>query len=201
MKTDAVVRMARALKWLVCVMFVGNLLILPLLPGYTIMAYLGMGEGVPSIGSLLGTLRTLLVSGEPVLYSLFITPFQMTARYWGTLGMEVWTSAGFFLGCGLCTAVILRQAWRILDTIIGQTPFQKSNAAALGRAAVSCWCISALALLRMAWWFLLLKTPAPLLTFTALFCPLFLMAGLLFLVMSALFRQAAELKEDQDLII
>ena len=34
-----------------------------------------------------------------------------------------------------------------------------------------------------------------------LFVPAFFMAGLLFLVMSALFRQAAELKEDQDLTI
>ena len=41
----------------------------------------------------------------------------------------------------------------------------------------------------------------PLFTYTALFIPAFFMGGLLFLVMSALFRQAAELKEDQDLTI
>ena len=38
-------------------------------------------------------------------------------------------------------------------------------------------------------------------TYNTLFIPIFLMGGLLFLVMSALFRQAAELKEDQDLTI
>ena len=55
--------------------------------------------------------------------------------------------------------------------------------------------------MRMAVWFLRLRSAAPLFTFTALFIPVSLMAGLLFLVMSALFRQAAELKEDQDLTI
>ena len=58
-----------------------------------------------------------------------------------------------------------------------------------------------LAAVRMAVWFLRLRSAAPLFTFTALFIPVSLMAGLLFLVMSALFRQAAELKEDQDLTI
>ena len=41
----------------------------------------------------------------------------------------------------------------------------------------------------------------PVLTYNALFVPVFFLAGLLFLVMSALFRQAAELQEDQDLTI
>ena len=61
--------------------------------------------------------------------------------------------------------------------------------------------IALLAAVRMAVWFLRLRSAAPLFTFTALFIPVSLMAGLLFLVMSALFRQAAELKEDQDLTI
>ena len=39
------------------------------------------------------------------------------------------------------------------------------------------------------------------LNYNALFIPVFFMAGLVFMVMSALFRQAAELKEDQDLTI
>ena len=46
-----------------------------------------------------------------------------------------------------------------------------------------------------------LGNPAPLFTYNALFIPGFFMAGLLFQVMSALFRQASELKEDQDLTI
>jgi len=46
-----------------------------------------------------------------------------------------------------------------------------------------------------------LKNPAPLITYNAAAVPIFFMGGLLFLVMSALFRQAAELQEDQDLTI
>ena len=38
-------------------------------------------------------------------------------------------------------------------------------------------------------------------TYNALFVPIFAMAGLLCLIMSALFRQAAELKAENDLTI
>ena len=41
----------------------------------------------------------------------------------------------------------------------------------------------------------------PLATYNALFVPIFAMFGLLCLVMSALFRQAAELKAENDLTI
>ena len=39
------------------------------------------------------------------------------------------------------------------------------------------------------------------LTYNALFVPIFLMGGLLFMVMCALFRQAVELKAENDLTI
>ena len=55
--------------------------------------------------------------------------------------------------------------------------------------------------MRLAVWLWWDGTLAPLFTYTTLFVPAFFMAGLLFLVMSALFGQAAELKEDQDLTI
>ena len=42
---------------------------------------------------------------------------------------------------------------------------------------------------------------AVLLTYNALFVPIFILGGLLCLVMSALFRQAAELKAENDLTI
>jgi predicted membrane channel-forming protein YqfA (hemolysin III family) len=41
----------------------------------------------------------------------------------------------------------------------------------------------------------------PLTTYNALFVPIFAMAGLLCLVMSALFHQAAEMKAESDLTI
>lgn len=61
--------------------------------------------------------------------------------------------------------------------------------------------ISGAALVRLVLWLWSEGNVWPLFTYTALFIPAFFMGGLLFLVMSALFRQAAELKEDQDLTI
>ena len=107
----------------------------------------------------------------------------------------------FLLACGLCTAGILRQAKGVLATILAENPFQMSNARALRRAALCCWGVSAAALVRFLWQVCALKNLAPLFTYNALAIPAFFMGGLLFLVMSALFRQAAELKEDQDLTI
>lgn len=107
----------------------------------------------------------------------------------------------FYWLCGGCTAVILWQAKRVLDTILTQTPFLRANAGALKRAAVCCWVISGAALVRLVLWLWSEGNVRPLFTYTALFIPAFFMGGLLFLVMSALFRQAAELKEDQDLTI
>ena len=107
----------------------------------------------------------------------------------------------FLLACGLCSAGILRQAHWILNTIQEGNPFQMRNAQAMKRAALFCWGISAAALLRFVWEVWDLRHIAPLFTYNALAVPVFFMGGLLFLVMSALFRQAAELQEDQDLTI
>lgn len=46
-----------------------------------------------------------------------------------------------------------------------------------------------------------LPVPPPLATYNALFVPIFTMFGLLCLVMSALFRQATEMKVENDLTI
>ena len=80
-------------------------------------------------------------------------------------------------------------------------PFTRDNAANLRRAAVCCFLISGAALLRTVWGLFYYRGPGPLFTYNALFVPVFFMAGLLCLVMSALFRQAAELKEENDLTI
>ena len=101
----------------------------------------------------------------------------------------------------LCAVCILWQAKLVLDTILKEEPFQMVNAYALKRAAVACWTISGSAVLRLVLWVCAEQNALPLLAYNTLFIPLFFMAGLLFLVMSALFRQAAELKEDQDLTI
>ena len=107
----------------------------------------------------------------------------------------------FLWACGICTAVILWQAKRVLDTILKGSPFAMDNAKSMKRAAICCFGISGAALARLIWGFAYYQSIAPLLTYNALFVPIFLMGGLLFLVMSALFRQAAELKAENDLTI
>ena len=107
----------------------------------------------------------------------------------------------FLLFCGICTAVILWQGRRVLGTICARNPFCLDNAASLRRAAVCCFLISAAALARTCWGFWFYRSIRPLFTYNALFVPVFLLGGLLCMVMSALFRHAAELKAENDLTI
>ena len=61
--------------------------------------------------------------------------------------------------------------------------------------------IAAAALARVVWGIWSYGSIHPLLTYNALFVLIFTVFGLLFLVMSSLFRQAAELRAENDLII
>ena len=106
----------------------------------------------------------------------------------------------FLVICGICTALILLQGLRVLGTILQGAPFSTQNAVSLRRAAAGCFVIAAGALGRTA--FTLCRDgAAALLSYTALFIPLFTMAGLLCLVMAGLFHRAAEMKAENDLTI
>ena len=107
----------------------------------------------------------------------------------------------FLVICGICTALILLQGLRVLGTILTGAPFRAENGVSLRRAAVCCFLIAAAALARVVWGLFYYGSIAPLLTYNALFVPIFILGGLLCLVMSALFRQAAELKAENDLTI
>ena len=107
----------------------------------------------------------------------------------------------FFWLCGGCTAAILWQARRVLNTILRGEPFSPENAVNLRRAALFCFLIAVAALARVVFSVCYYQSPRPLATYNALFVPMFAMGGLLCLVMSALFRQAAELKAENDLTI
>lgn len=184
MEQTAVQKLAWGLKILVTVTFVLNLLALPLLPVLVSLH----SCGVP--------LHRLLerLAGSDTLLVLLSTAW--TVRFSYTLVLTL-----FLLFCGLCTAIILWQARRVLNTILLGTPFCRENGASLHRAAVCCFLISLFALVRMVWGLFYYGNIAPLLTYNALFVPVFFMGGLLCLVMSALFRQAADLKEESDLTI
>ena len=122
------------------------------------------------------------------------------------LSLESWTHPQsavlslFLWLVSVCGAIILIQGIRILATVADGTPFSAKNAVSIRRAGLACFAIAAGALGRTA--FTLFREGAAALTsYTILFVPLFAMAGLLCLVMSALFRQAAEIKAENDLTI
>ena len=119
----------------------------------------------------------------------------------GVADSRTWVLTAFLLFCGICTAVVLWQGRRVLNTILRGEPFAAENAVSLKRAAVCAFLIAAAALARLAWGFWFYRSVRPLLTYNALFVPIFAMAGLLCLVMSALFRRAAEIKAENDLTI
>lgn len=194
MEKNAAQGLARVLKVFVTVAFVCNLLVLPLVPGLV-----GMGRGG------LHDLATLIPYDAPweaplhAAAAFFLVCWQYLSRVW----REPYTGvlAAFLLFCGANTAHILWQARRVLETVMEGRPFQRRNARSMVGAAISCVLIALAALLRLFWGFFYYDSLAPLFTYNALFIPLFAMGGLLCLVMSALFRQAADLKEDSDLTI
>ena len=188
MEKKTVIQLAQVLKILVTAAFVVNLAVLTLVPGLV-----GM-RGLAGLTQAAG--QTEL---PPAL--LFLAAcWQYIPRVWREGQYQVMLTL-FLLACGVCTAVILWQGRRVLNTILKGNPFCMDNAKSLCRAAVCCFLIAAFALVRVAWSVWHFGSVMPLLTYNALFIPIFLMAGLLCLVMSALFRQAAEMKAEQDLTI
>ncbi|MCI9263868.1 MAG: DUF2975 domain-containing protein [Oscillospiraceae bacterium] len=197
MEKTNVQKLAKILKILVTITFICNLLILPLVPGIVGIGF--EAEGWTAVE------RLTPYEGSPwqlplrVGIAFLLACWQYLFRVWRSEYTAVLTL--FLLACGVCTALILRQAQRVLDTILEGNPFQKKNGTSMKRAAGCCFVISAAALLRTFWRFWHYGSIAPLFTYNALFIPLFAMGGLLCMVMSALFRQAAELKEENDLTI
>ena len=187
MKKIDVKKLARVLRVMVIIVFVCNLIALFFVPLMAVMSgYRGTGGLEPFSPSWFEIYTfILLLAWSP---STFSDPYSAVLTL-------------FLLACGVCTAIILWQGKRVLDTIIQGNPFVLENAGNLKRAAVCCFVISAAALARTVWRVCYYRSPAPLATYNALFVPIFLMGGLLFMVMSALFRQAAELKDENDLTI
>ncbi|MGN8897106.1 DUF2975 domain-containing protein [Flavonifractor sp. HCP28S3_F3] len=185
MEKTAVQKLAGALKILVIITFVCNLIALLLVPG---MVHISVHQGLAEWWryDTDDTLAMLLLGGW---------------SQWGQNGAYADVLSAFLLFCGVCTAVVLWQARRVLDTVLEGLPFQEKNSKSLRLAAVCSFLISAAALVRLIWGLAYYRTIEPLLSYNALFVPVFFMAGLLCLVMSALFRQAAELKAENDLTI
>ena len=190
-------KLARLLKGLVLAVFICNLIALFFVPCVDLLSPLGLFQQL----------------ADRILHLLQIRPFGEDDVYVPMLGLafvawaEIWKDwvhvaySAFLLLCGGCTAMILNRANHILNTILKTSPFVRENARAMKQTAVCCWVISGAAVVRVVAEIVALRNVAPLITYNAVAIPIFFMAGLLFLVMSALFGQAAELKEDQDLTI
>ncbi len=197
MEKTNVQKLAKILKILVTITFICNLLILPLVPGIV-----GIGfeeEGWTAVE------RLTPYEGSPwqlpirVGIAFLLACWQYLFRVWRSEYTAVLTL--FLLACGVCTAVILWQARKVLGTILEGNPFQKRNGTSLKRAGACCFGISCAALVRAVWRLVYFGSPVSLVSYNTLFVPVFAMGGLLCMVMSALFRQAAELKEENDLTI
>ncbi|MGN0985042.1 MAG: DUF2975 domain-containing protein [Candidatus Enterenecus sp.] len=183
MKTTSVQKLARVVRVMVIAVFVCNILALILAPA---VVYWGNDP-------LKWVARGVQVK---VLFAVWL---EGLSKVWSrpyTLMLTL-----FLLFSGVCTAVILWQAKRVLDSILKEDTFSFANAANMRRAAVCCFAISGAALIRMVWELGHFHSAALLLSYNTLFVPVFLIAGLVCLVMSVLFRQAAELKAENDLTI
>lgn len=196
MEQTSVQRLARVLRVMVIVVFVCNIIVLLFVPTLAGMLAENRWDGQTMERLLTGEytefwLKFSVFSWSPIAWMFALAGGDL---YWPVLTL-------FLLSCGTCTAIILWQGKRVLDTILKGNPFVMDNAKSLKRAAVCCFVISGAALARLIWGFVYYQSIAPLLTYNALFVPIFLMGGLLFMVMSALFRQAAQLKAENDLTI
>lgn len=192
MEKKSVQKLARVLRVMVITVFACNLLALLMVPGL--------------VGLRMDWQELFRMGSDP---HEPVSPFVYLLAMWPEVFrhiFQVWKNEYvvltlFLLFCGSCTATILWQAKRVLDTILKETPFCGENAGSLKTAAVCCFLISGAALVRALWGLAYFRSVAPLLTYNTLFVPVFLMGGLLFMVMSALFRQAAEIKAENDLTI
>lgn len=189
MKEMSVTGLAQLLRVLVTITFICNLLALFFVPGFVMMR---------------GPMAILELTAYERIWELPFRVLVVLALSWGW----IWQSGSyhivltlFLCFCGCCTAVILWQARRVLAAILAGETFTMANVANMKRAAVCCLLISLAALGRLVWGFTYYRSIRPLLTYNALFIPVFFMGFLLCMVMSALFRQAAELKGENDLTI
>ena len=187
-------RLARILRTVMTIALVCNIIALFIVPS---IRYLGLRDFLFLLKNriLELTVRDYSMDSEPIPVLLFGGLFVV----WTKPVAAIWTV--FLWICGCLTAVILWQARLVVNTVLEGNPFQHANAVALKRVALCCWSVSVVALVRLVAELLYYRDPAPLLTYNTLFVPGFYAAGLLFMVLSALFRQAAQLQEDQDLTI
>ena len=191
MKSVSIQKAGRILRVLICITLFCNIIILPTIPGLVYFRF--AAENSITLSGLQGTFAYDFDDGLGNLLNIYL----------GYVWQESYTAALtlFLLFAGICTAFILWQGLLILEPILWGDPFSIENAHALKKAGLCSFLISAAALARVTFSICFYQSLRPLTTYNALFIPIFAMFGLLCLVMSALFRQAAEMKTEADLTI
>lgn len=196
MKTVSAQKIAKVLNVLVLAALACNAIALYLVPTAVFTGREGLLEGILSyFGGIFfpgeDDIVAAAIAGSAVIWAIGWAEFD---AYQLVLTL-------FLIFAGIQTAFILWQARRVLKTVLRGEPFSAENAVSLDRAALGCFLIAAAALARVIFSVFYYRSPRPLATYNALFVPMFAMGGLLCFVCSALFRQAAELKAENDLTI
>ena len=198
MEKTFVQKLARVLRVLLIVLFAINILALLLLPGLFHFAYdFETGMLDPLEDGVKDFFALWAYEWDDALANIFHAPVLIFTY----ASSRVLVLLLFLWACGICSAVMIWQAKRVLDLIIAEDTFSFANARNMMRAAVCCFVISAAALARLIWSIAYYHSVIPLISYNTLFIAVFLVAGLVCSVMSALFRQAAEMKAEQDLTI
>ncbi len=198
MEASHVRKIARVLNVLVQIALICNIVILYLVPVAVVSLDLSEGSGL--LAGVAAYLGDFLHPGEDDILAAGAAA-SFLAWFWCWKSSRTLVLTLFLVVSGICTAIILWQGRRVLRTILRGEPFSLENAISLRRAAVCSFVIAVAALARVICNMCLFHSAMPLLSYNALFVPIFAMAGLLCLVMSALFRQAAEIKAENDLTI
>lgn len=183
--------LARVLRVCILVLLVVNILALVFIPTLVSLSYntktgqwLGLEEGV----KFFWTEKDFFTS----MFRSYGWVFK--APYTCALSLFLWA-------CGICSAIMLWQAKWVVESVLREDTLSFANAVSMKRAAYCCLGISAAALIRAVWSLCYYHSAVPLVSYNTLFIPVFLVAGLLCMVFSALFRQAAEVKAENDLTI
>ncbi len=199
MEYTSVQKLARVLKILIIILFVANIIALLIVPGLVQFSYdITTGEWGGVNDAVRDFLSLWNYEWDDALANLVNAPFWTFGPY-GTVHAKVLTL--FLWVCGTCTAIILWQGKRVVESILKEDTFSFDNAANMMRVAICCFVISGAALARLVWSITYYGSAMSIVSYNALFIPVFLIAGLVCMVMSALFRQAAELKAENDLTI
>ena len=191
MKRTKTERLADLLTVLSCLMLVGDMALILASPA---LVYFRLGD--PAAMSFAQLRATFAYDFDDGLGNLLRILLREAWEQPATLALTL-----FLLLCGLGAAYVLIQGIRVIAAVADGEPFSLQNAASFRRAAAGCFFIALAAMVRTVWNIWQLGSPEPLMTYSALLIPSFLMGGFLCLLLSALFRQAAEMKAENDLTI